>query len=147
MTRPWATLAVASVLAVAGGMLTSRLRVKSDLSYLLPESTPSVRQLRALEKRARVAATFMIGVESGDPAARARAGAALLRRLRALDAPALGIGDVTADDRVLRRYVWANRFLFARLPPIFFPARDGLRARMMKANPLRLARPRPPAAR
>jgi predicted RND superfamily exporter protein len=126
---------VAAALAIAGGALTSRLSVKSDLSYLLPESTPSVRQLRALEKRARLAATFMLGVESTDVAARARAGEALVRRIRALDAKALGIGGVTFDDGVLRRYTWDNRFLFADLADLT-AARDGLRDRMMKANPL-----------
>jgi uncharacterized protein len=130
-----AVLAIAAALAVVCGFFTSRLEVKSDLSYLLPESTPSVRQLRALEKRARVATTFMIGVESSDLAARARAGAALLRRLQALDAQALGIGDVTADDHVLRQFVWANRFLFADLKDLI-AARDALRARVMQANPL-----------
>ena len=72
--RDRAILAAAVLLALVAGALTSRLAIKSDLSYLLPESTPSVRQLRAIEKRARVAATFMIGVESDDPAGRARAG-------------------------------------------------------------------------
>ena len=133
--RGTAVLVVAAAVALAGGALTSRLSVKSDLSYLLPESTPSVRQLRALEKRARITATFMLGVESTDVAARARAGEALLRRIRALDAPALGIGGVTSDDGVFRRYTWDNRFLFADLADLT-AARDGLRARMMKANPL-----------
>jgi uncharacterized protein len=136
--RPTTVLAVAAALAVVCGILTSRLEVKSDLSYLLPESTPSVRQLRALEKRARVATTFMIGVESNEPAARARASEALLRRLGSLDAKALGIGNVTADDRVLRRFVWANRFLFADLADLI-SARDALRARAMEANPLYVA--------
>jgi uncharacterized protein len=130
-----AILVVAAALAVAGGALTSRLAVKSDLSYLLPESTASVRQLRALEKRARVTATFMLGVESGDVVARARAGEALLGRIRALDATAFGIGGVTADDGVLRRYTWDNRFLFADLADLT-AARDALRDRMMKENPL-----------
>lgn len=127
-------LGIAAAVAIVCGFLTSRLEVKSDLSYLLPESAPSVRQLRALEKRARVATTFMIGVESSDQAARERAGAALLRRLQGLDAKALGIGDVTADDRVLRQFVWANRFLFTDLNDLV-AARDALRARGMKANP------------
>src|SRR5579863_4308614 len=117
--RGTVVLVVAAAVAIGSGALTSRLSVKSDLSYLLPESTPSVRQLRALEKRARITATFMLGVESTDVAARARAratapsmrgagsagvaararaGEALLRRIRALDAPALGIGGVTSDD-------------------------------------------------
>jgi predicted RND superfamily exporter protein len=128
-------LAIAVVLAAIGGVLTSRLAVKSDLSYLLPESTPSVRQLRAIEKRARVSATFMIGAESADPAARARAGDELLRRIRALDATALGIGGITADDGVFRRYAWDNRFLFADLNDLA-AARDALRQRMAKVNPL-----------
>jgi predicted RND superfamily exporter protein len=133
--RGTAVLVVAAAVAIASGALTSRLSVKSDLSYLLPESTPSVRQLRALEKRARITATFMLGVESVDVAARARAGEALLRRIQALDAAALGIGGVTSDDGVFRRYTWDNRFLFADLADLT-AARDSLRARMMKANPL-----------
>src|SRR5579863_6899297 len=133
--RGTVVLVVAAAVAIGSGALTSRLSVKSDLSYLLPESTPSVRQLRALEKRARITATFMLGVESTDVAARARAGEALLRRIRALDAPALGIGGVTSDDGVFRRYTWDNRFLFADLADLT-AARDGLRARMVKANPL-----------
>jgi len=128
-------LVVAAAVAIAGAALTSRLTVKSDLSYLLPESTPSVRQLRALEKRARIAATFMLGVESTDVAARARAGEALLRRIRALDATTLGIGGVTSDDGLFRRYTWDNRFLFVDLADLT-AARDTLRDRMMKANPL-----------
>jgi uncharacterized protein len=131
-------LVVAAVVAIASAALTSRLSVKSDLSYLLPESTPSVRQLRALEKRARIAATFMLGVESTDVAARARAGEALLRRIQALDATALGIGGVTSDDGLFRRYTWDNRFLFADLADLT-AARDALRDRMMKANPLYVA--------
>ncbi len=133
--RDAAILAVAAVLAAVGGVLTSRLPVRSDLSYLLPESTASVRQLRAIEKRARVSATFMIGVESADPVARARAGDELLRRIHALDAEGLGIGGITSDDGVLRRYVWDNRFLFADLPDLT-AARDALRERMAKVNPL-----------
>ncbi len=126
---------MAAAVAIAGATLTSRLTVKSDLSYLLPESTPSVRQLRALEKRARIAATVMLGVESTDVAARARAGEALLARIRALDATALGIGGVTSDDGLFRRYTWDNRFLFADLADLT-AARDALRGRMAKANPL-----------
>jgi predicted RND superfamily exporter protein len=128
-------LAIAALLAALGGVLTSRLAVRSDLSYLLPESTPSVRQLRAIEKRARVSATFMIGIESADTAARARAGDELLRRIRALDAAALGIGGITADDGVVRRFAWNNRFLFADLGDLE-AARDALRQRMAKVNPL-----------
>jgi uncharacterized protein len=135
---------VAAALAIAGGALTSRLSVKSDLSYLLPESTPSVRQLRALEKRARIAATFMLGVESTDVAARARAGEALVRRIQALDAKALGIGGVTFDDGVFRRYTWDNRFLFADLDDLT-AAGDALRDRMMKTNPLYVPLDEPPA--
>jgi uncharacterized protein len=128
-------LTVAALLSVGAGALTRRLSIKSDLSYLLPESTSSVRQLRAIEKRARVAATFMIGVESADPAARDRAGQALLGRIRALDARPLGIAGITADDGVLRQYTWDNRFLFATLEDLT-AARDALRDQAMKENPL-----------
>jgi predicted RND superfamily exporter protein len=145
--RDTAVLALAVVLAAIGGTLTSHLKVRADLSYLLPESTPSVRQLRAIEKRARVSATFMIGVESADTAARARAGDELLRRIRSLDATALGIGGITSDDGVLRRYAWDNRFLFADLADLT-AARDALQERMAKLNPLfvSLDEPAPHAA-
>jgi len=48
-SRDRTVLAVAALLSVVAAGLTSRLSIKSDLSYLLPESTPSVRQLRAIE--------------------------------------------------------------------------------------------------
>ena len=146
-SRDPTVLAIAVILAVIGAWLTSKLAVKSDLSYLLPESTPSVRQLRAIEKRARVSATFMLGIESPDTAARARAGDELLRRIRALDAGALGIGGITADDGVFRRYAWDNRFLFADLNDLT-SARDALRERLAKVNPLfvSLDEPEPPPA-
>jgi uncharacterized protein len=128
-------LAVAVALAVAGGVLASRLPVKSDLSYLLPDATPSVRQLRALEKRARVATTFMIGIESDDSRARTRATALMLRRIAALDAKALGIAKVTANDAAVRRFVSDNRFLFADLSDLA-TARDAIRQLALKANPL-----------
>ncbi|MES1209315.1 MAG: MMPL family transporter, partial [Pseudomonadota bacterium] len=60
---------------------------------------------------------------------------ALLRRIRGLDAWALRIAGITADDGVLRQYTWDNRFLFASLDDLT-AARDALRDRAMKENPL-----------
>ena len=62
------------VVAIGSGLLASRLDVFGDFSNLLPPDTESVRHLRALEKRTRVLADYMVGVESADPVARADAG-------------------------------------------------------------------------
>lgn len=128
--RPVLVLAV--LLAVGAAAVASRLSVKSDVSYLLPETALSVRHLRALEKRARVAATFMLGIESQDVPARSRAATALLGRLARLDPN--DVGGINADDGVARQFGWEHRFLFADLEDLE-EARDALRGALARQNP------------
>ena len=125
-------LVVAFGVAVGAAAIAIRLSVKSDVSYLLPETARSVRHLRALEKRARVAATFMLGIESQDAGARQRAAAALLRRLARLDPK--DVGSINADDGEARRFGWDHRFLFAELADLE-EARDALRGALARQNP------------
>lgn len=135
--RRVAVLVVSLLIAVAGGLLASRMSIKSDLTNLLPPSQPSVRDLGAIQKRTRPFGTVQITVESADPAARSAAATALVARLAAL--PADLVAQVSADDGPRYRYGWANRFLFAELHDLQ-AARDALRKRIerakLEANPL-----------
>jgi len=131
-------IAAASLAVVLlAGWLASRLRVEADLSYLLPPSAPSVRDLRAIERRARVVGTVLVAVESDVPARRATAAAALRRRLAAI--PPDLIASVTADDRAARRFAWDHRWLAAPLDDLR-RARDAIHDELdharLEANPL-----------
>ncbi len=105
-----AVLSVSLALAVASAWLASRLPLHSDFADLLPPDAPSVRQLHALDARVQVPSTFMIGIESADPAARRAAFSALRPRLEAL--PKQLVGGVVVDESTARQFVWRNRFLF-----------------------------------
>jgi hypothetical protein len=133
-------LVLSVLLAVLCGWLASRLTIKADLTNLLPSKQPSVRDLVALQKRARPFGTIQIVVESKDVALRARAGALLVEKLSTLETdPAHLVIQFAPDDGPQWRYGWANRFLFADLTDLE-AARDGLQARIDNAklagNPL-----------
>jgi predicted RND superfamily exporter protein len=134
-------IVVLSVLvAVLGGYLASRMAIKSDIVNLLPPTQRSVRDLMAVQQRARPFGTVQVVIESTDLARRARGGAALSERLARLAAerPDL-VTQFSADDGPLHRYVWQHRFLFADLADLT-AARDALQARIddakLRANPL-----------
>jgi uncharacterized protein len=126
-------LVASLAVVVAGGLLAARLPVHGDFSYLLPENAASVVQLRAVERRARVAGTVMVMVESDDRALRARAAQALFERLSGLERE--GVADLSRDDHAARRYAWDNRFLFASLADLT-EARDALLHAVQRSNPL-----------
>ena len=126
-------MALSWAIAIASGFLASRLDVFGDFSNLLPPDTESVRHLRALEKRTRVLADYMVGVESDDASARA-AGAVLLRdRLDAIDHDL--VSGITSDQHAPRQFAWDHRFLFASLVDLQ-RARDALTRKLAEANPM-----------
>jgi hypothetical protein len=116
------------VLALASALLASRLPLRGDFANLLPPDAPSVRQLRALEARVRVPSTFMLGIESDDPAARARAFESLRAKLRAL--PPDLVDGVVADERAARDFVLEHRFLYADKADLE-AARDAIDAKVV----------------
>ena len=129
---------IASLLvAIVGGMLASRLPLKSDLTSLLPGSEPSVRDLRQIQKRARPFGTVQIAIQSTDPAATTRASDALATRIEAF--PPGAIASFSRDDGPRERYAWKHRFLFAEYDDLV-AARDALKSRIdrgkVNANPL-----------
>lgn len=119
--------------AAVGGGLTTRLPVESDFAHLLPPSAPSVRQLRAIERRAQVSASVMVGIEARTPELRRQAANLVAEKLRRIDASL--VAEVGVDDAVARQFVWENRFLYASLADLE-SARGELRKQIAAANPL-----------
>lgn len=130
-------LVLSLVIALLGGYFASRMQIEASLTNLLPPEEQSVRDLTAIQARARPFGTVEILLESSDAALRARAGEALSRRLATLR-PDL-VAQFVADDGDLSRYLWQHRFLWAELDDLT-AARDALRARIerakLAANPL-----------
>jgi hypothetical protein len=135
--RRW--VIAASLVFVAGAaVIAARLEVKSDFSYLLPQDVRAVRDLRAIEKRARVIGTAIVAVTQPngaavDPSVRRRAAVMLRDRIAAL--PPDLVSSVTFDHAAERAYAWKNRWLFAPLADLR-AARDALREKVAVANPL-----------
>jgi len=128
-------LVLSWVLAAGSIALIGRLTVDAGFAALLPADTESVRQLHALERRVRVPATYMIGVEAADPKLRAAATADLLARAAHLD-PSL-VSGVTYDDKVAREFAWSHRWLFAP-PSELESAREFLQTKFERASPFNL---------
>ncbi|HEY5921584.1 MAG TPA: MMPL family transporter, partial [Kofleriaceae bacterium] len=131
-------LVLSLVVALLGGYLASRMTIHSDLQNLLPQSQRSVRDLNALQKRARPFGTVQILVEANDPAQRESAGLTLIAKLNE-QLPKELISQFSIDDGPLHRYVWLHRFLFPDLKDLV-DARDALKSRIerakLAANPL-----------
>ena len=131
-------LIVLSVLvAILGTYLASRMTIQSDLTNLLPSGQRSVKDLVAVQQRARAFGTVQVVVEAATAAEREQAAAGLLERFAKLDADL--VNQISVDDGPLRRYGWANRYLFAELEDLE-AAREGLKDKILQArldaNPL-----------
>jgi predicted RND superfamily exporter protein len=125
-------------IVVLGGFLASRMTLKSSLTALLPSSTRSVKDLNAIEGRARRFGTVHVLIQAPDPATRERAGTLLAERLKT-DLPKDLVAQLIIDDGPQQRYAWDHRFLFADLKDLE-AARDALAQRIdqakLEANPL-----------
>ncbi len=114
-----------------------RISILADFSYLLPQTAQSVKDLRAIEQRARVIGTAMVAIESDHPDSRRKAALAARDRILALG-PAM-VASVTFDDHAKRQYAWDHRWLFADVGDLV-AARDALTAELaqakLDANPL-----------
>jgi uncharacterized protein len=131
-------LVLSLVVLLVGGYLASRMSIHSDLQSLLPQSQRSVRDLNALQKRARPFGTVQVLIEADDPATREQGGAAFVRQLDERIPKEL-LAQLSFDDGPLHRYVWQHRFLFPQLADLV-AARDALKERIdrgkLAANPL-----------
>jgi predicted RND superfamily exporter protein len=126
-------IVVSWAVAIGCTLLAAQLDVHGDFSSLLPPDAESVRHLRSLEKRTRVLADYMVGIESQDPTARAAAGVLLRERLDAMDHDL--VSGITSDQHAPKQFAWDNRFLFASLADLEH-ARDALARKVAEANPM-----------
>ena len=88
-----------------------RLPVYGNVSYLLPEQTPSVRQLRMLEKRARVLGTLMVVVSGDNADERTRVADRLIAALQQFGPESVAF--LTYDRALARQFAWEHRWLLA----------------------------------
>lgn len=130
-------LLLSVVVALLGGYLAARMPLKSDLTNLLPASQKSVKDLQAVQKRARPFGTVQIVLECADGALCVEANDLLSTRIGQF--PAGLVAAFSRDDGPRHRYVWQHRFLFADYQDLV-DARDALATRIERArqsaNPL-----------
>lgn len=130
---------IAHVALVAGAvyLIANHLPLHADFSYLLPEDSPSVRDLRKLEARVRAGDSMLVVMEAPDPATRAAAAEQLVAGLRTIT-PEL-VEHVEADDADLRAFLSPRRHLFASLADLE-RAQQALKEQIerakLRANPL-----------
>ncbi len=67
--RPWLPLGLVAAVTVVFGLFASRLELRTRYEALLPDSQPSVRELKRVQARTTVAQTVLILLEGGDRAA------------------------------------------------------------------------------
>ncbi|MBL9014470.1 MAG: MMPL family transporter [Myxococcales bacterium] len=103
------------LVTILGGFFAARMTIKSDLTNLLPQTKRSVKDLVALQQRARPFGTVQVVLEvpPDKVALRERAAKVLAGKLAKLD-PSL-VAQFSQDDGPLRRYAWNHRFMFANL--------------------------------
>src|SRR5207302_3286011 len=106
-------------------------------SYLLPQTARSVKDLRAIEQRARVVGSALVAVESDRPDERAAAAIEVRDNVLALGKDL--VASVTFDRKVEREFAWTNRWLYADLADLR-AAHDALVEQVARAklaeNPL-----------
>ena len=135
--RRWWIVTLSVLFAVGMGFIASRLQVFADFSYLLPQDSRSVQDLRAIGARARVIGTAMIAVEAPDPVARRRA--AVMVRDEVGKLPSALVSSVTFDRSTERAYGWSNRWLFVDLADLErarTALADEIAAKKLAANPM-----------
>ena len=124
-------------LAVSLLLITTRLRLFADFSYLLPQDAPAVRDLRRLEERLAAKDTVLVLVVAPDAATRATVASEVTAAVRQL--PPELIERVEVGDQATRDFLRPRRFLLVPLPDLE-AARDTLKDRIrrakLKANPL-----------
>ena len=132
-------IVLASVAAVVASAFLVRfhLPLEADLSHLLPDDAPSVRDAEKLAARMPAKDTMIALVVAPTPEQRAAVAGQLLVGIRGLDRDL--VDSVDSDDAELRAYVGANRYLLAPLSELT-AARDALATHIAdakaKANPL-----------
>ena len=141
LERRWAAICVATALILVGSgfLIATRLPLRADFSYLLPQDAAAVRDLRRLEARTKVRDTILVIVQGTTPADRAAAARDMATGIRAIG-PSL-VEQVYDDDADVRAFFREHRHLFVPLADLE-RGRDALAARLASekamANPLNI---------
>ncbi len=139
LERRKALVAVAWALALAASLvlITTRLRLFADFSYLLPQDAPAVRDLRRLEDRLRRRTRCWCWCWAPDAATRATVAGEVTAAVHQL--PHELVERVETDDKATRDFLRPRRHLLVPLADLE-SARDTLHDRIrrakLKANPL-----------
>ena len=127
----------ALLLAGAVYLIVNHLPLRADFSYLLPQDTQSVQDLRRLEARVRAGDSALVVIEAPGPAERVAVVDAMAAGLRAISADL--VESIETDDAELRTFLRERRHLFVPLDELT-SARDALasyvKSAKLKANPL-----------
>lgn len=136
--RAFAVIA-AYTLLLAGALylIAFKLPLFADFSYLLPQDTPAVKDLRKLEARVRASDTMLVIVQGMTPELREQAVTEMMEGIVAAKSPL--VQRVTGDEKETREFYQSRRHLMVELPDLI-KARDALQKRVddakLKANPL-----------
>lgn len=103
--RPWAFLVAALLLAVPSFLLARQLELRTGFDSLLPESKPSVVELKRVSERTAGVANLAIVIDGNDKTALERFSDALLPPLRALGPQWVGTAEngVRAEQEFMRQ--------------------------------------------
>lgn len=114
--RPWVPLLVCALLTLVAGRLASHLQLKTRFDQLLPDSQPSVIELRRVTERTSAASQIFVLLEGGDRATRRRMGDALVPEIEAIGAPWV----THAEDGVqtARAFLLARAGFFLSVPEL-----------------------------
>jgi uncharacterized protein len=112
--RPWAVVLVIAVSLIPAGWAASRLELRTSFSELLPDTKPSVIEMRRIESRLAGMSTLTVVAEgSGDIAALQRFVDRSSPRIRALGPDY--VAAVDDGSRAVRAFFEQNKHLYADL--------------------------------
>ena len=116
VARPWLVISLVLLTLLPSGWLASHLELKTSFSELLPDSKPSVIEMRRTEGRLASNATLTVVAESRSVAGLKAFVDALTPRLLALD-PTL-ISSVDSGTRDAQAFFEKNQALYLNLPDL-----------------------------
>src|SRR5262245_66626778 len=106
-------IAIGAALALVGGILASRLELRTSFAELLRSKEPGVVVLDQMQKRMGGLESLVVAIESPSREANLRFAAALAERLRTLPPELVEV--VRYEARAERAFFLDRRFLYARL--------------------------------
>jgi uncharacterized protein len=113
LRHPLLLLGAIALLTAISIVLASRLRVETGFESLLPETRPSVVELRRVSARTSSQSTIFVVLEGQDPAGIRRAADALVPALRELGPPWVGSVENGVHDALA--FLWPRTGLYTDL--------------------------------